>query len=124
MQLLVIDQNTPPVSRSRLYSLLEKNYTPDKHQYSPYYQYKYIQSQEYWFGLMNSEQQIIADCAVKRVYYPCSWIVRYYLIENMHVSKEFRGNNYATLLILNLMLHLHNKYGKRISFRIYTHQDN
>lgn len=56
-----------------------------------------------FFLLTNEQQEILAECAVHPQLTLFSEKVHSYLITDVYVPFEFRGNEYAVLLILNVL---------------------
>jgi len=79
-----------------LYELYKKNYS-DNLEFPPDYQYQVVlQVNDYWFHLVNEHDEIIACCSVQIK-------DEYYQINDVLVEERFRGNNYAELLIMNVL---------------------
>ena len=100
----------------RLKELYIKNYSYDK-QFTPEYMYRTVMSsQDMWFHLINSNDMIIGCCSVKKE-------DNTYIFDDVYIEEEFRGNNYANLLLLNAMKSVRAN-NINASFQISAHDDN
>lgn len=80
-----------------LENLYKKNYSHDL-KYTPKYRYKEVlNSQDYWFHLINSNEEIIALCSVNKNKNGI------YEIYDVWVEEKFRGHNYSVLLLMNVL---------------------
>lgn len=98
-----------------LENLYEKNYSHDL-EYPPEHRYEIVLNwQDYWFHLVNSNDEIIASCSVNKNQDGT------YEIFDVFVEEKFRGNNYAVLLLMNVLYH----FGEsKTSFKITTDVNN
>jgi len=97
-----------------LHELYKKNYS-DNLEFPPDYQYDIILHwNDYWFHFVNEYDEIIACCSI-------TISDEYYGIHDVLVEEKFRGNNYAELLIMNV-LHYFDK--DNIKFKITTNITN
>jgi predicted GNAT family N-acyltransferase len=100
----------------RLKELYIKNYSYDK-KFTPEYRYRTVMSsQDMWFHLVNSNDMIIGSCSVKIE-------DNTYIFDDVYIEEEFRGNNYANLLLLNAMKSVRTN-NINASFQISAHDDN
>ena len=100
----------------RLKELYIKNYSYDK-KFTPEYRYGTVMnSQDMWFHLVNSNDMIIGCCSVKIE-------DNTYIFDDVYIEEEFRGNNYAKLLLLNAMKNVRAN-NINASFQISAHDDN
>ena len=80
----------------RLKKLYIKNYSHNK-DFSPEHMYETVMSsQDMWFHLVNNNDMIIGCCSVEIE-------DNTYIFDDVYVEEEFRGNNYAKLLLLYAM---------------------
>jgi uncharacterized protein (DUF1810 family)/GNAT superfamily N-acetyltransferase len=80
----------------RLKELYIKNYSDDK-DFTPDYRYKAVMnSNDMWFHLVNNNDMIIGCCSVEIE-------DNTYIFDDVYVEEEFRGHNYAKLLLLYAM---------------------
>jgi predicted GNAT family N-acyltransferase len=80
----------------RLKKLYIKNYSHNK-DFSPEHMYEMVMtSQDMWFHLVNNNDMIIGCCSVKIE-------DNKYIFDDVFIEEEFRGNNYAKLLLLYAM---------------------
>jgi GNAT superfamily N-acetyltransferase len=101
------------IYNNKLYELYVKNYYYDK-QFTPDYRYNcIIKSSDIWFHLINDSDDIIAICSV-------SINLNFYEIKDVFVEEKFRGNNYATLLLINVL----NSFDNFDNFRIFAYKCN
>ena len=82
-----------------IFDLYKKNYDYDN-VFTPEYRYNSMLTNEnMWFHLVNENNDIIAACSVDiQENNTCS-------INDVLVEEKFRGNNYAVLLLVNLLYH-------------------
>jgi ribosomal protein S18 acetylase RimI-like enzyme len=100
----------------RLKELYIKNYSYDK-KFTPEYRYGTVMSsQDMWFHLVNNNDMIIGSCSVKIE-------DNTYIFDDVYIEEEFRGNNYANLLLLNAMKSVRTN-NINASFQISAHDDN
>lgn len=100
----------------RLKELYIKNYSYDK-KFTPEYRYGTVMSsQDMWFHLVNSNDMIIGSCSVKIE-------DNTYIFDDVYIEEEFRGNNYAKLLLLNAMKSVRTN-NINAYFQISAHDDN
>ena len=111
MRLLSIHKNSTKSDKIARYMLLQKTYKPSL----AYERYLWILGQDKWYGLVNNDEQIVAECLLNKVNYPFTWITRYYEITDVVVPKQFRGNGYSTILLLNIICDNGDKYPYRIT---------
>ena len=98
----------------KLFELYKKNYKNDK-DFTPEYRYNTILNySDIWFHLINENDEIIACCSVL-VNKNC------YQIDDVFVEEQFRGNNYAILLLMNVLFVFNDSKQKIILF---TSEDN
>jgi ribosomal protein S18 acetylase RimI-like enzyme len=100
----------------RLKELYIKNYSHDK-EFTPEYRYGIVMSwQDMWFHLVNANDMIIGCCSAKIK-------DNTYVFDDVYIEEQFRGNNYAILLLLNAMESvMSNNINAR--FQISAHDDN
>jgi RIO-like serine/threonine protein kinase len=80
----------------RLKKLYIKNYSHNK-DFSPEHMYETVMSsQDMWFHLVNNNDMIIGCCSVEIE-------ENKYIFDDVFIEEEFRGNNYAKLLLLYAM---------------------
>jgi len=79
-------------------------------------EYKIISSLDFWF-VLHKDKEIIAECSV---------IVEndnIYEINDVLVKEKYRGNNYALLLLLNVLLYFEEQ-NKKLMIKICSTLDN
>lgn len=80
---------------NKLKELYIKNYSYDRI-FTPQYRYTVIIHSKYlWFHLVNNNDEIIGCCSVNKD--------KIYTIGDVYIEKKFRGNNYAVLLLINVI---------------------
>lgn len=103
----------------KLYDLLEKN----KSEIATYDRFDSIINEDFWFALCTQNDEIIAECFVSKKHSFCLDRLQYYHITDLFVPELFRGNNYAMLLILNILYHF-DQLNDPTGFRIEAYCDN
>ena len=105
---IIIQQKN--VLNKRLYDLYSKNYKDDL-DYTPEHRYNVILTHaDYWIILINNEtEKIIGTCSITIVNH-------IYIIDDVFIEEEFRGNNYAEVLLKDVLKVFPNK-----AFKIKAH---
>ena len=82
----------------QLHEIYIKNYYNDR-EFTPDYRYSCIYRWgDIWFHLINQNDEIIAMCSIA-----IDKNTNIYEIHDVYVEEKFRGNNYATLLLVNVL---------------------
>lgn len=116
MYLFVYSEQSSLVQKSKLYDLLEKNKTDIE-------RFETILEKDFWFALCSESDQIVAETVVSKARFVCSRKLRHYHITDLFVPEQYRGHNFAMVLILNLLYHF-DQYEEDIEFRIEAYTDN
>lgn len=95
----------------KIYQLFKKNYSNNV-EFSPEYQYNCIKSLDYWFILFDDSDNIVASCSVIQEN------DNIYEINDVLVEPPFRGNNYSTLLIMNVLHYFDQHFDNKIVIKI------
>jgi GNAT superfamily N-acetyltransferase len=100
----------------RLKKLYIKNYSQNK-EFTPEYMYQNVMIfNDMWFHLVNSNDMIIGCCSAKIE-------DNKYIFDDVYVEEEFRGHNYAKLLLLYAMKSVRTN-NDNASFQITVHDYN
>ncbi len=89
--------------------------------YALYKLYSIGESNSYlWFMLVNDHDELVGECSVER---KSKSIVRTLELHNVYIVQKFRGNNFALLMILNVLYYLDTLY-YTYNYIIKAHDDN
>lgn len=101
---------------NKIFELYEKNFNYD-YIFTPKYRYNTILTCDMWFILVNNNNDIIAECS--------SEITKNntFSIDDVFVQEKFRGNNYAELLLINILYHF-DILNIQYNYSIVAHIDN
>jgi predicted GNAT family N-acyltransferase len=100
----------------RLKKLYIKNYSHNKDFSSEHMYETVMSSQDMWFHLVNNNDMIIGCCSVEIE-------ENKYIFDDVFIEEEFRGNNYAKLLLLYAMKSVRTN-NINASFQITAHDYN
>ncbi len=93
-----------------LFNLYLKNYNNN----IIYSLYKYLCVMESfaWFTLVNEHDDIIGECSISNRHNLSNkdLLIKTFEFHDVFVEEEFRGNNYAELMILNVLYYLDQNY--------------
>ncbi len=85
-----------------LLNIYFKNYSS----YYSFYKYCCVSESYLWFTLVNKDNEIIGECSIGNKNTNSKLSIRTFKFYNVFVEKKFRGNNYAELIILNVLYYL------------------
>ncbi len=93
-----------------LFNLYLKNY--DKNIIYSLYKYLCVMESFAWFTLVNEHDEIIGECSISNRHnvYNNDSLIKTFEFHDVFVEKEFRGNNYSELMILNVLYYLDQNY--------------
>ncbi len=84
------------------------------------FRYITISDSDFWFTLVNKDNQIIGECSI---YIRHDSNIKTFEIQDVFIEPKFRGNNYAELMLLNVLSYLNQHY-TFYNYIIRTHSDN
>jgi hypothetical protein len=99
-----------------IFELYKKNSNYDSI-FTPEYTYNIILSSDMWFILVNENDDIIAECSSEIT------TNNNFSICDVFVEEKFRGNNYAELLLINILYHF-DILNIHYNYSIVAHIDN
>lgn len=106
-----------------LINVLKKNCSNNSILY-PHYKYFTICSKDIhiWFTLVNEFDEIIGECSITNIT-KRNYSVKRFEFHDVFIFEKFRGNNYAQLMLLNVLYWLDQNYGN-YNFLIKTDDSN
>lgn len=140
-KLLVLDSKSSDDDWNLLQNIFEQNFTEDK-VFTPLFRISaieeaiYEEELDYWFVLYDSETlDLYASCSLQTIYeesYEKKDTEMSFEIFDVLVEEKYRGNNYCTLLLLNIMIEMKKiepetrlkfqircNLGNKVAFQIY-----
>lgn len=112
--------NFKGVMNEKIIEIYKINFAHDS-DFPPLYRYNIINEYDYWFILYDeTNNSIIAECSVIAENY------NVFEINDVYVIEKYRGNNYSTLLIMNVLLYFDTEYFyiNKLSIKICANIDN
>ena len=99
-----------------------KIYTKHKNcMYAMYKLYSVGESHSYlWFMLVNENDELVGECSIQN---KSKCIVRTFELHDVCIVEKFRGNNFALLMIVNVLYYLDTLY-HTYNYIIKAHDDN
>jgi RimJ/RimL family protein N-acetyltransferase len=84
-----------------------------------------MESRSYlWFILVNDNDELIGECSISnRSRLETKSEVKSFELHNVYIVEKFRGNNYALLMILNVLYYLDKNY-QEYNYIIKAYDDN
>ncbi len=91
-----------------LLNIYKKNYSNNFILY-PFFKYFSISESFLWFTLVNEFDEIIGECSIANRFSK-NPLIRIFEIHDVYIEKKFRGNNYAELMLYNVLYYLDQNY--------------
>lgn len=100
--------NTQYIYNQELFDIYMKNFSNDLI-FNPFFRYFNIIHIYLWFTLVNSNNEIIGECSIEEISDKDSYI-KTFEFHDVFIQEKFRGNNYALLMITNVLYYLDKNY--------------
>ncbi len=98
-------------NNKELFNVYLKNFSSDII-FNPLFRYCSIMDSFLWFTLINEKNEIIGECSVSnRHNVGKKLFVKTFEFHDVFIQEKFRGNNYAELMILNVLAYLDEHFG-------------